>query len=53
MSDMGERIAALMLEAESLGINVSMYYLLPPRKRETALRLDIEKRRKEEKDGQN
>lgn len=53
MSDMYERIAALMLEAERLSLNVSMYYLLPPSKREAALRLDIEKRRKEEEDGQN
>lgn len=42
----------LIKEAEALGINTSMYYLLPARKREQALRLDIEKRRKEEKDGQ-
>lgn len=41
----------LIKEGESLGINTSMYYLIPPRKRERALRLDIEKRRKEERDG--
>lgn len=45
---------ALMKEAESLGINASMYYLLPPHKREEALRKDIkrEKQRKEENDGE-
>ena len=41
---------ALIKEGEALGINTSMYYLLPANKRERALRLDIEKRRKEEKD---
>lgn len=41
----------LVKEAERLGINASMYYLMPARVREKALRLDIEKRRKEEKDG--
>lgn len=41
----------LVKEGEALGINTSMYYLIPPRKRERALRLDIEKRRKEERDG--
>ena len=41
---------ALIREGEALGINTSMYYLLPAHKRERALKLDIEKRRKEEKD---
>ena len=41
---------ALIKEGEALGINTSMYYLLPANKRERALKLDIEKRRKEEKD---
>lgn len=40
----------LIKEGEALGINTSMYYLLPAHKRERALKLDIEKRRKEEKD---
>lgn len=43
----------LLSEAEEMGINASMYYLLPAKNREQALRLDIEKRRKEEEDGQN
>jgi len=40
----------LIKEAKALGINASLYYLLPPRKREEALRADIarEKARKEE-----
>lgn len=33
----------LMQEAEALGINASLYYLLPPDKREAALRKDIER----------
>lgn len=37
----------LVKEAESLGINASMYCLLPPDRRERDLRLDIESRRKE------
>ena len=41
---------ALIKEGEALGMNTSMYYLLPANRRERALRLDIEKRRKEEKD---
>ena len=41
---------ALIKEGEALGINISMYYLLPAHRRERALRLDVEKRRKEEKD---
>ena len=41
----------LIKEGEALGINTSMYYLLPAHKRERALKLDIENRRKEEKDG--
>ena len=41
----------LMKEAESLGLNSSMYYLIPPKRRERALRLDIEKRRKEVSNG--
>lgn len=40
-----------MKEAERLGINASMYYLLQPKGREQALRLDIEKRRKEVSNG--
>ncbi len=42
--------AALMAEADSLGINSSLYLLLPPSEREAALRADIarEKARKEE-----
>lgn len=43
----------LIREAESLGINTSMYDLIPAQKRERALRLDIEKRRKEETDEHN
>jgi len=31
----------LIEEAEELGINTSMYYLLPPKQREKALRRDI------------
>ena len=31
----------LMKEAEALGINASLYYLLPPEDREKALRKDI------------
>lgn len=31
----------LMKEGEALGLNVSLYYLLPPDKREAALRADI------------
>jgi len=44
---------ALVLEADRLGINASMYYLLPPSKREEALRQDIyrEKPRKDETNG--
>lgn len=38
---------ALIKEAESLGLNVSMYCLLPANKRNRALRLDIDSRRKE------
>ena len=37
----------LMQEAEALGINASLYYLLPPDKRETALRKDIERAKKQ------
>lgn len=46
----------LVEEAKELGINASMYYLLPPQKRESALRADIareKKTRKEEKHGKN
>lgn len=44
---------ALVKEAERLGINASLYYLLPPKKREAALRADIarEKARKEDANG--
>lgn len=40
----------LVKEAQALGINASLYYLLPPQRREAALRADIarEKARKEE-----
>lgn len=40
---------ALIKEAEEIGLNVSMYYLLPPNKREAAIKADIakEKQRKE------
>ena len=33
----------LMREAEKLGINASLYYLLPPMEREKALRKDIDR----------
>jgi len=36
----------LIAEAERLGINASLYYLLPSDKREDALKADIEKARK-------
>lgn len=36
----------LMKEAEKYGINASMYYLLPPKYREAALRKDIERAKK-------
>jgi len=36
----------LVKEAEALGINVSMYCLLPPDRRESALRKDIERAKK-------
>lgn len=36
----------LVKEAEALGINASMYYLLPPDRRESALRKDIERAKK-------
>lgn len=40
----------LVKEAQALGINASLYYLLPPQRREAALRADVarEKARKEE-----
>lgn len=38
---------ALVKEAEELGLNVSMYLLLPPHKRESALRADIARAKKE------
>lgn len=38
---------ALVKEAEELGLNVSMYLLLPPQKRESALRADIARVKKE------
>ncbi len=41
----------LMEEAERLGINASMYYLLPPDKRENALKKDIEKAKRESAHG--
>lgn len=49
--------AALVKEAEALGINTSMYLLIPPRKREDALRADIAQAKQTakggEKDGKN
>lgn len=44
----------LIKEAQTLGINVSMYSLLPPSKREAALRADIarEKKQRSEEHGQ-
>lgn len=36
----------LIAEAEGLGINASLYFLLPPERREEALKADIEKARK-------
>ena len=36
----------LMKEAEELGINASLYFLLPPNKREAALKRDILRARK-------
>jgi hypothetical protein len=41
---------ALQLKALELGINVSMYNLLPRRERETALRKDIERASRIEKE---
>lgn len=45
----------LMKEARELGINASMYYLLPTVKREAALQADInrEKARRKENDEAN
>jgi len=42
-------------KAKAYGINASMYNLLPPNKRESALRKDIERAREREAkvDGQN
>ena len=37
---------ALIREAERYGINASMYWLLPPDKREKALKKDLEKAKK-------
>lgn len=36
----------LMAEAEALGINASLYYFLPPDRREDLLRKDIERAKK-------
>ena len=36
----------LVKEAEDLGINASMYYLLPPDRRESALKKEIERAKK-------
>ncbi len=41
----------LVEEAERLGINASLYYLLPSEKREDALKADIEKARKTNEQG--
>jgi len=35
----------LIREAEELGINASMYYFIPARRRETLLRKDIDRAR--------
>ena len=44
--------AALVKEAESLGINTSMYALIPPQKREGALREDIARAKQKAKGGE-
>ena len=41
---------ALVREAEALGINVSMYYLLPPNRREDALRRDVARAKQKGRD---
>lgn len=41
----------LMKEAEKYGINASMYYLLPPKQRESALKRDIERAKKQSAPG--
>lgn len=41
----------LIKEAEKYGINASLYYLLPPHKRESALRKDIERAKKQSAPG--
>ena len=40
----------LVREADRLGINASMYFLLDPEKREKCLRADIEKEKKRRRD---
>ena len=40
----------LLNEAEKLGLNARMYYLLPPETREALLRKDIKNRQKEVSD---
>ena len=40
----------LMREAEALGINASLYYLLPASRREEALKKDIEKAKRSASD---
>ena len=37
----------LMREAEALGINASLYYLLPPDRRERLLRKDIDRAKRQ------
>lgn len=41
----------LMKEAEKYGINASLYYLLPKNRRESALRKDIERAKKQSAPG--
>lgn len=40
----------LIKEAKSLGINYSLYYLLHPKRREQALRADIDKEKARRRD---
>lgn len=40
----------LIKEAESLGINYSLYYLMPPKQRDKALRADIDKEKARRRD---
>ena len=46
--------STLMQDAEKFGINASLYFLLPPNKREDALKRDISRARKDvHDDGKN